>query len=74
MKDIPSFWVDSAARIDVDANKVGRGVCSRGCAAGWREGGGGGQGVCSSMARGWELAVNGRELAVTARQGGSLRL
>lgn len=22
MKDIPSFWVDSAARIDVDANKV----------------------------------------------------
>lgn len=23
MKSIPSFWVDSAARIDVDANKVG---------------------------------------------------
>ena len=22
MKGIPSFWVDSAARIDVDANKV----------------------------------------------------
>lgn len=24
MKDIPSFWVDSAARIDVAANKVRR--------------------------------------------------
>lgn len=32
MKDIPSFWVDSAARIDVDANKVRRQGC---LAGGW---------------------------------------
>ena len=31
LKDIPSFWVDSAARINVDANKVGR----AGGGAGW---------------------------------------
>lgn len=66
MKDIPSFWVDSAARIDVDANKVRRQGCLGGRVvsgvlggAGWEGRAGGCKWANKVRRQGWVGGCNG---------------